>query len=355
MVKRITSGRDIAGATMRDVARAVGVSQATVSYVLSGKAGSRISPSTRQRVLQVASDLHYRPNAIARAMALGRSRTIGVYQPHVGESPVSGLWAAQVLKGIGEALHSHGYHLLLYGYRESEDPPPAAFVDGRVDGVIILAPHLNDALPAALVKSRFPTAVVGGKPAACGQVIYADVDNVAGARMAVDYLAGMGHRCITHLAGPPDVPNAVDRARGFGEAMRAHGFPVGPMGQVHAGFDSTSGYTAACAALSAARKPTALFACNDLCAAGALRACADLGLSVPTDVAVVGFDDSPVCELVTPRLTSLRQPASELGKAAADMLMRVVDGQPVHIKPILLSASLLERESTKPGKAGQER
>ena len=112
---------------MRDVAEMVGVSQATVSYVLNSKRDARVSPETRQRVLDAAALLRYRPNAIARAMASGKSRTIGVYQPHVVESALSGMWSTQVTRGIGEALTQRNHHLLLFGYRESDDPPTASF------------------------------------------------------------------------------------------------------------------------------------------------------------------------------------------------------------------------------------
>src|ERR1051325_8441287 len=170
MVKRISNGNgNGAASTMKDVAEMVGVSQATVSYVLNSKRDARVSPKTRQRVLDAAAALKYRPNAIARAMASGRSRTIGVYQPHVVESALSGMWSTQVTRGIGEALTQRNHHLLLFGYRESDDPPPASFTDGRVDGLIILAPHENDELPVRLAEMDFPLVIVGGRgPAAPG-------------------------------------------------------------------------------------------------------------------------------------------------------------------------------------------
>src|SRR5215467_11657813 len=164
MVKRISNGNGAAlSATMRDVAKMVGVSQATVSYVLNAKRDARVSPETRQRVLDAAAALQYRPNAIARAMASGKTRTIGVYQPHVIESALSGMWSVQVTRGIGEALTQRNHHLLLYGYRESDDPSVSSFTDGKVDGLIILAPHEEDELPVILAKMGFPMVVVGGR------------------------------------------------------------------------------------------------------------------------------------------------------------------------------------------------
>src|ERR1051325_2304322 len=156
MVKRISNGNgNGAASTMKDVAEMVGVSQATVSYVLNSKRDARVSPKTRQRVLDAAAALKYRPNAIARAMASGRSQTIGVYQPHVVESALSGMWSTGVTRGIGEALNDLGQHLLLYGYRRTDEPPPSSFMDGRVDGLIILAPHTGDDLPLRLAELNF--------------------------------------------------------------------------------------------------------------------------------------------------------------------------------------------------------
>src|SRR5689334_12292567 len=196
MLKRLTAEGNGTIATMRDVARAVGVSQATVSYVLNGKPDARISPDTRRRVLEAAARLEYRPNAIARAMAVGSSRTIGVYQPHVGESPLSGMWTAEVMRGIGEALHQRHRHLLLYGYRDSDDPSPGNFLDGRVDALIVIAPHETDSLVARLSRYRMPTVVVGGRAPESENVTVVDVDNEEASGQVVRYLLGLGHRRI---------------------------------------------------------------------------------------------------------------------------------------------------------------
>lgn len=344
MVKRISSARDSrTGHTMQDIASIVGVSQATVSYVLSGKPGARVSPETRRRVLEAAARVHYRPNAIARAMASGRSRTIGVYQPHVSHSPLSGMWNTAVMRGIGEALHQRHYHLLLYGYRQQDEPPPAAFLDGRVEGLIILAPHRDDSLPCELARTGCPVAVIGG-----GEwegAIIVDVDNRKGGRLATEHLLRLGHTHIAHLMGPPDVPNAIDRRRGYEEALCEAGIPLKPEYLVPTGFDERSGFASAKAVLSMTPRPTALFVANDVAALGVLMACIDLGLRVPADVAVVGYDDSPICTLTRPTLTSVRQPASQLGRAAAESLLAMICDRSSAIRQHILPPELVVRDS----------
>jgi LacI family transcriptional regulator len=344
MVKRITKEVE-SSATMADVAKQAGVSQATVSYVLNAKPGARVSPATRRRIVEVAEKLHYRPNAIARAMASGRSRTVGVYQPHIGHSPLSGMWTTAVMSGIGEALHARHFHLLLYGYRQAENPSPAHFLDGRVDALIILAPHVGDALPARLGRAGLPIAVVGGRQAPESGSMSVDVDNVEGGCRATEHLIRLGHTVIAHLAGPKDVPNAADRRTGYERAMLAHGLP--PL-VIQASFSEGDGYAGAREALTRQERPSALFAANDASAIGALQACADLGLCVPQDVAVIGYDDSPMCVVARPPLSSMRQPMAEMGRAAGEMLLDLLHGEPVPQRQRRFIAELVERESTVP-------
>lgn len=331
---------------MRDVARMVGVSQATVSYVLNGKLNARVSGPTRERVLEAASRLQYRPNAIARAMALGRSRTVGVYQPDVGEAPLTGMWGRLVTQGISEALHEHGYHILLYAFAPAVLLTPGDFADGRADGVVILAPHVDDDLPTRLASLGFPVAVVGARPdTSSGRLVWVDCDNVGGAQRAVERLVSLGHTDIAHLRGPVGVKNADDRLDGYCAALAAAGLPIRNEHVLDAGFGREEGYTAAKSALLRKPRPTALFCANDVCALGALDACAEAGLAVPGDIAVVGFDDTAVCTIARPTITTLRQPAYEMGRIAAAMLLAMGAGESVEPADRVLLPELIVRES----------
>lgn len=333
-------------ATIRDVAEIAGVSQATVSYVLNSKANARISAATKRRVLEAAAKLHYRPHAVARAMASGRSRIIGVYQPHTGQSPLSAIWPMSVMRGISEALHERQYHLLLYSYRESDEPPAAAFLDGRVDGLIILAPHQNNYLVRELATTDLPTAIIGGPGLDAPRMVSVDADNIAGGRLATEHLIRLGHTRIAHIAGPEGVPNAIDRQIGYKQALRAHGLPVYPEYLVRGGFEEEAGRRAACRALTLYPRPTALFVANDIAAIGVLKACAELGMRVPEDVAIIGYDDAPVCEVSRPQLTTMRQPTEAMGFAAAGMLVDMLEKPgPIPEPHRLFPAELIVRES----------
>jgi LacI family transcriptional regulator len=253
------------------------------------------------------------------------------------------MWTAEVMRGIGEALHQRHHHLLLYGYRDSDDPAPGDFLDGRVDGLIVIAPHEADSLVGRLGRYRMPTVVIGGRGSDSDTVIAVDVDNEEGAAQAVRYLASLGHRRIAHLRGPLTVPNANDRANGFVKECQALGMPDAPVFQ--AGFDTESGFNAAMMAIRFEPRPTALFACNDVAALGAMRACSESGLRVPEDISIFGYDDAPVSQLTNPRLTTMRQPANEMGQIAAEYLLNHRDTPPEH-RAILVSAELIPREST---------
>lgn len=328
MVKRLISGTSRgSNPTMQDIATRAGVSAATVSYVLNAKPGMRVSDETRRRVLDVAERLHYRPNAIARAMASGRSHTIGVYQPHAPGAPMSGMWANDVLRGVGETLHARGYHLLLYGYRESEGPPPSAFLDGRNDGLIILAPHEDDVLPAALAKNGHPMVIVGGRHVEGLRSYSVDTDHVRGGALAAEYLIALGHRKIALLQGPPNVPNALDRRRGFEGAMLRAGLDINPGWISISGFSFAGGKQAFREIWCGSDLPTAVCAANDVSAMGVLDACSEMGVRVPEDLSLVGYDDTPVCQLAQPPLNSVCQPAHQMGSTAAERLIAALEGR----------------------------
>jgi DNA-binding LacI/PurR family transcriptional regulator len=259
------------------------------------------------------------------------------------------MWANDVMRGIGETLHAQGYHLLLYGYREAEGPSLAAFLDGRNDGLIILAPHEDDTLPMALALQGHPMVIVGGRHVEGERACSVDTDQVKGAGLAVQHLLDLGHRKIGLFLGPPGVPNALDRKTGFEQALTMAGFGVCEQWIVTSGFSVTGGRSAMHELWSRPERPTALCAANDESALGVLEACAELGIRVPEDLSIVGYDDAPVCRHTQPNLTSVRQPAQEMGAAAAERLLAVLGGE-TEPKRLIFQPTLSVRKSS--GMAG---
>ena len=323
-----------------------GVSQATVSYVLSGREGVRISDATRQRVKRIATELQYRPHAIARGLARGNTQTIGVYA-HTEEAVLSGLWRTEVMRGVAEELLAHNYHLLLYGYRTSApEPPVSLFLDGRVDGLIFLSPHMGDTLPNSLEVVRMPTVFVGTHEFQSSRVSCVDCDSISGAIQAVEHLIQLGHRRIAHLCGPSIAPNARDRVTGYKLAMEKHGLPILPEMLISGGFSEEEGYQATCTMLVKGTRVTAIFAANDVSAIGAIRACHEFRVRIPEDISVIGFDDVPFCEITHPKLTTIRQPATELGQQAVRSLLQIISSGAGAPSAVIMPTELVVREST---------
>ncbi|MCL5283346.1 MAG: LacI family transcriptional regulator [Armatimonadetes bacterium] len=331
---------------MKDVATMAGVSQATVSYVLSGREGVRISDATRQRVKRIATELQYRPHAIARGLARGNTQTIGVYA-HTEEAVLSGLWRTEVMRGVAEELLAHNYHLLLYGYRTSApEPPVSLFLDGRVDGLIFLSPHMGDTLPSELEMVRMPTVFVGTHEFQSSRVSCVDSDSIGGAIQAIEHLIQLGHRRIAHLCGPSIAPNARDRVAGYRLAMEKNGLPILPELLISAGFSEEEGYQATRILLSKGVAVTAIFAANDVCAIGAMRACHEFGVRVPEDMSVIGFDDVPFCEITHPKLTTIHQSSTVLGQQAVRWLLQIISSGAAAPSAVIMPTELIVREST---------
>ncbi len=335
--------------TIRDVAALAGVSVTSVSYVLGAAPSARIGAATRARILEAAAQLKYRPNAIAKAMVSGRTHTVGVYEPHAEESALANDWSVEVMRGIAEELRRHHTHLLLYSCDNATEADPDLFLDARVDGLLVLAPHLTDRLALQVSGAGLPTVLVGGRPTGGPLLGWVDADNEAGARNAVEHLIANGHRVIAHLRGTVGSSNAADRERGYEAALRAAGLPVVPDLVADADFAEPDGYRAMVQLLARSPRPTAVFACNDPAAIGALRACSDHGRRVPDDVAIVGFDGNRLGEFTQPALTTVRQPMEHLGREAAAMLLALVSqGADAAVKRRVLPCTVVVRGSSGP-------
>lgn len=303
----------IARPTIRNVAERAGVSKSLVSLVMRGS--PQVSEGRRQAVLQAARELGYRPNAVARSLVEGRTRLVGAIVADL-HNP----FFAEFLDGLQQSLHGAGLRMLVGSGRW--DPLFAAeaveaFLEMRVDGLVLLS-VVPETLPE--IAASVPVVVVGERDLA-GVDIVVDDDEL-GVSLAVDHLVRLGHRRIAHIEGAPSTTARYRRA-GYQNAMARHGQQI----LVEPGdFTDKGGHRAAHALLRHEPRPTAIVAPNDLAATGALSAADELGLRVPEDVSVVGYDNTHLAAIRHISLTSVDQPRRDMGKVAAGLLAdRVAD------------------------------
>jgi LacI family transcriptional regulator len=301
--------------TIRDVARLAGVSVATVSRVLNASAPVR--DETRARVLEVARDLRFSPNSAARSLSRQRAGALGVILPDL-----YGEFFSELLRGIDqEAQRAHHSLLVSSSHHDSRGIGAAVrAMRGRVDGLMVMAPDVSAANLAEVLPHGVPTVLLNG-PAVDADVYEITVDNFGGAREMTRHLLAVGHERIGFIAGAERNHEASERERGHLAAMCDAGRRAEPCLNVRGDFTEDGGWHGTRALLALDARPSVIFAANDAMAVGALSALREAGLSVPGDVAVVGFDDIPVARFLNPPLTSVRVGIAALGERAASVLL----------------------------------
>jgi LacI family transcriptional regulator, repressor for deo operon, udp, cdd, tsx, nupC, and nupG len=326
-------------ATIRDVAMLAGVSHQTVSRVINGD--DRVRPSTRQRVDTAIAELDFRPNAIARFMATGSTQTFTCLAPNLNDYTF-----ARIIEGAEQEARLHGYYL--FSASAADETTFSTLVDqlvtsGRTEGLLVINPYADGRhrhLPG-----NVPTVYVGARPRE-ETVDSVALDDEGAAQTATGHLLSLGHRRIALICGPMSEDCSQDRLAGYLAALAAAGLPADPCLIDEGDWSATSGYQAFQRLARLPEPPTAVFAQNDRMAVGMLRAAREAGLHVPDQLAVIGFDDMPLASYFDPSLTTMRQDLVEIGRQAAQLLMRAVenpDAQRLHLR---LPAELIVREST---------
>ncbi|MGW2062131.1 LacI family DNA-binding transcriptional regulator [Streptomyces sp. NPDC001937] len=326
--------------TSRDVARAAGVSQATVSLVLGDKWRGRVSEATAERVRGATQDLGYRPNLAARSLRLGRTRTALLVVPALTNE-----FFARVYTGAAAVAAEHGFGVVLYPSPDGTGPARDPFASARaaLDGVIASS-MAADAL-GALHGADLPLVMLDSDPADTGVAAHVNLDIADGMRQVTDHLLALGHRRFIHLASAIDSWTFAVRARAVHDAVQ--GAPGAVVRTVPAALDVRAGREAAEHALAApGPRPTAIICDDDILAAGACKAARRLGLRVPDDVSVTGFDDLALATAVEPELTTVRLPAEQVGERGMTALLAVLDGRPA--EPGSLPVHLVVRGSSAP-------
>ncbi|MCK9792795.1 PmoA family protein [Isoptericola sp. 4D.3] len=324
--------------TIADVASAAGVSRATVSRVMNGR--STVDPAIAARVQEAAIDLNYRPSNVARSLSLGRTTTVALVVPDLG-NPVF----QQILRGVTSAAAEDGYRVLVADAAEdpSEEAAIAREARMRCDALILVAPRMAGAALDALLPLVTPAAVINREvdhPATPSLVIdYADATV-----QVVEHLVGLGHRRLAYLAGPRAAATDAARRSGLVAARERH--PDLDVVELPVGADLASGHAAAAAVL--ASRATAVVAYNDLVAFGLLAALNEAGVAVPGDISVAGFDDIDLARYATPGLTTVSVPQAELGRQAWRELHAVIDDDAHPATTTRFTARLEARSSTGP-------
>ncbi|MBE1875630.1 LacI family DNA-binding transcriptional regulator [Myceligenerans sp. TRM 65318] len=328
--------------TLDDVARAAGVSRSTASRAING--GLRVSPEAQAAVDDAVARLGYSPNRAARSLVTRRTDSIALVMPEPDERIFTDPFLAATLRGVSAGLAGTDLQLVLLLARPGERPGHMAryLGSGHVDGVIVTSHHRGDRLEPELAGGPLP-AVFVGRPFEDDGLRWVDVDNVDGGRLATRRLLERGCRRIATITGPLDMTSGVDRLSGWRAEMRAAGLPDDAV--VEGDFTIAGGTEATQRLLDEHPDVDAIFAASDLMAEGALRALAARGLSVPGDVAVVGFDDLGVAASTTPRLTTLRNPAVEMVNAATSTLLALLAGEDVSPEPQVFEVELVEGAS----------
>jgi LacI family transcriptional regulator len=326
-------------ATLKDVARAAGVSQSTTSRALSGE--GYVAPAVRERVVAAAEELGYVAHAMARSLRKQTSRAVGVVVSDLRNS-----FYAELAAGIANRARAHGYVMMLVdneGLVEDELSAAKVFVATRAAGVIVTP--LSEAVPRYLLSQHIPVVEVDRQFAAgaCDGVI---IDNASVARRMTDHLVALGHRKIALLIDETEWTTGGERFAGYSAALREAGLPVEPDLLVPAGWDSEAARKTAINLLARRDHPTAVFAANNLLAEGVWRAASDLGLRVPDDLSIVSFDDARWMSMVTPGISAIAQDAVALGEAAMDRLLARIEDPDGPPRTVVLEAQIRPRGST---------
>lgn len=314
---------------LETIARLAGVSRSTVSRVVNDD--PRVSDAVRARVEAIIRDHHFQPNAAARSLASRRTRILGLRIPDAAETFVGYPYFAQLTQGVSDACNEIEHDLLLM--MENDNQPETVeklyrrVIRGRhVDGVVVGSSHVADPLVERLHAERFPMIVVGHYPA-IPEVSFVDVDNRAGVREAVRHLLEHGCRRIATISGQGHIRHAIDRTAGYQEALSEAGIAVDP-NLIHEGvFTEAGGFRAMKAVLEAAGpdRPDAVFVASDAMAVGARFALDEVGLRIPDDIKVIGFDGLDKYEINWPSLSTVRQPVAEQGAQAVKALQTRIE------------------------------
>jgi LacI family transcriptional regulator len=332
---------------IKDLAKAAGVSITTVSRALNGHEG--VNAETRKKIMQLAEQMSYRPNAIARSLVTKRTRTLAVIFSEMSRTSAKSSFAYEMLCGINDRASELKYEILLTSTSPSKQFAISysdLCLERNVEGAIIFGLRLSDSYLQEIVQmDRFPCVLID-IPLTGKTVGHVTTDNVQGAAKAVKHLLELGHREIAMINGHDDAAVSKMRLQGYRDALESSGLEFRPELVFNGRFTEEGGAEAMYHILLKCPGVTAIFCASDQMLLGAIRTMEKMGLSVPKSISAVGYDDIPIAEYCTPKLTTIRQDKYETGYKAAQLLIDMLEGRTVD-RRVVLPNHLIVRESTR--------
>ena len=335
--------------TIKDIAKAVGVSASTVSRALSGS--PLVNEATKAAVLQAAQRLGYERNELARALVLGASGAVGLVVPDITNP-----FFSDIARGVGEIADRVGYGVILCntgGRTDQELRYVRLMRRKRVDGLLLCSTTIDAPYMREVEQGRTPFILVS-RLCTNPDLPFVITDDARGARLAVEHLIALGHQRIGFIGGPENVQASRDRFLEYLEVLAEHDCPAIDAWHHFAGFTQEAGREAGQRLLSLADRPTAVFAANDVTALGVLEVSEGLGLRVPEDLSIIGYDDIVYASLPRIRLTTIAQPAVEMGQIAADWLFSRIACDETAVLQRVLNPRLVVRSTTGPAPPAYE-
>lgn len=326
---------------MKDVARLAGVSTSTVSHVINNN--RYVSDAVRDKVLAAVDTLHYAPSALARSLKINQTQTIGMLL-----TASSNPFYAEVVRGVERSCYERGYSLILCNTEGDHDRlnrSMETLLQKRVDGLLVMCTENHR--PSSETLQRYPSiplVMMDWSPFEGVSDVIKD-NSLLGGDIATTHLITSGYRRIACIAGPQDKTTAYNRLLGYRQAMKRAGLPVPDDYVVVGDFEFETGYQSMRKLLALTQRPEAVFCSNDAMAVGVYHALYQAGLSIPKDVAVIGYDDIELARYMSPPLTTIHQPKDELGELAVDTLLYRLEHPGIEPNVLVLTPELVIRES----------
>lgn len=333
--------------TIKDIAKAAGVSPSTVSRVVSNH--PRISKATTLKVKRIMEEMGYHPNMMAKSLVSKTTQTLAIMLPRPAEELFQDFFFGELLRGILTQSTRAGYDMLLTAATSPTDESETVsrLVFGRrVDGIILLSSRVNDPLIELLNKHNFPTVLIGRTDEGHPNILSVDNDNEQAAYDATQHLIIQGHERIGFVSGPPSLTVSYDRIRGYRKAMNDAGLPMRTEWIVEGELLQQSGYRAMSFMMSLPERPTGLVVIDDVVGFGVLRGLTELGYKVPDDLSLVSFNNIALSELATPPISSIDIGTYQLGYTASQMLIKLIQEDNVHQTRMIIPHRLIVRESS---------